>query len=78
MSVGVNLMFKIARDMAAILDEAYDIEVVEAHHRLKKDAPSGTAVKLAEILAEARGSKTGEGGRFRPARTHWTAKRTPK
>jgi len=64
MSVGVNLMFKIARDMARILDESYDIEVVEAHHRLKKDAPSGTAVKLAEILADARGSKLQEVGVF--------------
>ena len=64
MSVGVNLMFKIARDMATILDDAYDIEVLEAHHRLKKDAPSGTAVKLAEVLADARGNNLQEVGVF--------------
>ncbi|MBF0550610.1 MAG: 4-hydroxy-tetrahydrodipicolinate reductase [Deltaproteobacteria bacterium] len=54
MSVGVNLMFKLVADMAAILDDSYDAEIVEIHHRLKKDAPSGTAMKLAEVLAEAR------------------------
>lgn len=53
MSVGVNVMFKIAAEMAKILGREYDIEVIEAHHRLKKDAPSGTAVGLAKRLAEA-------------------------
>jgi 4-hydroxy-tetrahydrodipicolinate reductase len=53
MSVGVNVMFKIARDMARILGNDYDMEILEAHHRLKKDAPSGTAMRLAGILAEA-------------------------
>ena len=56
MSVGVNLMFKVIHDMARILGEGYDIEVVEAHHRLKKDAPSGTALRMAEIAAQARGA----------------------
>lgn len=55
MSVGVNVMFKIAAEMAKILDSDYDIEIVEAHHRLKKDAPSGTAIGLAKKLAEATG-----------------------
>ncbi len=55
MSVGVNLLFKIAGQAARVLGDDYDIEIVEAHHRHKKDAPSGTAKKLAEILAEAVG-----------------------
>ena len=55
MSVGVNVMFDLVRRAAAILGEAYDIELVELHHKLKKDAPSGTAMRLAEVAAEARG-----------------------
>lgn len=53
MSVGVNLLFRAVAEMAKTLGEDYDIEVIEAHHRLKKDAPSGTALKLAEVLAKA-------------------------
>ena len=53
MSVGVNLMFKVVADIARILSSGYDVEIVEAHHRLKKDAPSGTAMKLAQVIAEA-------------------------
>ena len=53
MSVGVNVMFRIVAEMAGILGNDYDIEILEAHHRLKKDAPSGTAMRLAGILAEA-------------------------
>jgi len=49
MSVGVNLMFKVVEQIA------HDVEIVEAHHRLKKDAPSGTALKLAQIIAQALG-----------------------
>ncbi len=52
MAVGVNVLFKIARKMAALLGDAYDIEIIEAHHRMKKDAPSGTALKLGEMVAE--------------------------
>lgn len=55
MSVGVNVMFRIAGDLARLLGEDYDPEIVEAHHRFKKDAPSGTAVRLAEVVAEALG-----------------------
>lgn len=55
MSVGVNLLFKLAELAARVLDENYDIEITEVHHRMKKDAPSGTAMKLLEILAGARG-----------------------
>jgi 4-hydroxy-tetrahydrodipicolinate reductase len=55
MSVGVNLMFKVVENIAKVLTEGYDVEIVEAHHRLKKDAPSGTALKLAQIIAQALG-----------------------
>ncbi|MCP4667135.1 MAG: 4-hydroxy-tetrahydrodipicolinate reductase [Deltaproteobacteria bacterium] len=53
MSVGVNVMFKIAEEMARIIGNDYDMEILETHHRLKKDAPSGTAVRLGQILAGA-------------------------
>ncbi|HEU5202176.1 MAG TPA: 4-hydroxy-tetrahydrodipicolinate reductase [Nitrospira sp.] len=53
MSVGVNLICKVIGEMAKTLGDEYDIEVIEAHHRLKKDAPSGTALKIAEVLARA-------------------------
>jgi 4-hydroxy-tetrahydrodipicolinate reductase len=53
MSVGVNVIYKLIAEMAKTFGEDYDIEVIEAHHRLKKDAPSGTALKMAEILAKA-------------------------
>ena len=55
MSVGVNVMFRIAGEMARILGNDYDMEILEVHHRLKKDAPSGTAMRLARILAESTG-----------------------
>ncbi|MCB1194782.1 4-hydroxy-tetrahydrodipicolinate reductase [bacterium] len=54
MSVGVNLLFSLVRDVARRLDADYDIEIVETHHRFKKDAPSGTALRLAEAAAEGR------------------------
>jgi len=53
MSVGINLICKVIGEMARTLGDDYDIEVIEAHHRLKKDAPSGTALKIAEVLARA-------------------------
>ncbi|HUU27853.1 MAG TPA: 4-hydroxy-tetrahydrodipicolinate reductase [archaeon] len=51
MSVGVNLMFKVAAEVAKVLGEDYDVEIVETHHRFKRDAPSGTAKRLAEVIA---------------------------
>jgi 4-hydroxy-tetrahydrodipicolinate reductase len=54
MSVGVNLLFRLVEEVAATLGDEYDIEIIEAHHRLKKDAPSGTAVKLARCAAAGR------------------------
>ena len=53
-SVGVNLLFYLTEAAARALDESYDAEVIEMHHRLKKDAPSGTAERLLEILLETR------------------------
>jgi 4-hydroxy-tetrahydrodipicolinate reductase len=54
MSVGVNLLFHLSQMVAGILDDDYDIEIIEMHHNQKKDAPSGTAVTLAEKVVEAR------------------------
>ena len=53
-STGVNTLFWLTRKAAEILGPDYDLEVVEMHHRLKKDAPSGTAKSLAELLADVR------------------------
>lgn len=53
-SVGVNALFWLTRRAAEMLGEDFDLEITEMHHRLKKDAPSGTAKKLAEILCEVR------------------------
>lgn len=54
MSIGVNLLFELVQDAAKRLGPHYDVEIVEAHHRSKKDAPSGTAKRLAELLASTR------------------------
>lgn len=53
-SVGVNLLFALTRRAAAVLGSDYDAEVIEMHHRFKKDAPSGTAARLLEIILEER------------------------
>jgi len=53
-SVGVNLLFALTRRAAGVLGSDYDVEVVEMHHRFKKDAPSGTAARLLEIILEER------------------------
>lgn len=55
MSLGVNLLVRLTQKVAAALDADWDIEVVEAHHRMKVDAPSGTALMLGEAAAEGRG-----------------------
>ena len=55
MAVGVNATFKLAETAAKILGDDYDVEIVEAHHRHKVDAPSGTALKLGEVVARALG-----------------------
>lgn len=56
-STGVNALFWLTRKAAEILGPGFDLEVVEMHHRLKKDAPSGTAATLSEILADVRGEQ---------------------
>jgi 4-hydroxy-tetrahydrodipicolinate reductase len=55
MSVGVNVVFKLLAMAAKALNEGYDIEIIEAHHRHKIDAPSGTALKMGEVIADALG-----------------------
>ncbi|MCK9275346.1 MAG: 4-hydroxy-tetrahydrodipicolinate reductase [Syntrophales bacterium] len=64
MSVGVNVMFKVLDSVARILGEEYDVEIVEAHHNQKKDAPSGTAVKMAQCIADALGRNLAEVGNY--------------
>ena len=60
MSVGVNLTFKLLEIAAKVLNEGYDIEVIEAHHRHKVDAPSGTALRMGEVVADALGRDLSE------------------
>jgi 4-hydroxy-tetrahydrodipicolinate reductase len=55
MSVGVNVLFDLVRQAAKVLGDAYDVEIVEIHHKKKRDAPSGTAVRLGEVASEALG-----------------------
>ena len=64
MAVGVNVLFKLVEKAAAVLGDAYDVEIIEAHHRLKKDAPSGTALKLGEMAAGALGRDLAKVGVF--------------
>ena len=75
-AVGVNAVFKLAETAAGILGEDYDVEIIEAHHRHKVDAPSGTALKLGEVIAaklkrdlkkDAKHGREGDTG-ARPAR----------
>ncbi|MDR3054462.1 MAG: 4-hydroxy-tetrahydrodipicolinate reductase [Zoogloeaceae bacterium] len=55
MAVGVNAVFKLLDVAARILNQGYDVEVLEAHHRMKVDAPSGTALRMGEVVADALG-----------------------
>ncbi|WP_103172005.1 4-hydroxy-tetrahydrodipicolinate reductase [Paracoccus sp. SY] len=75
MSLGVNLLTGLTRKVAAALGEDWDIEVVEAHHRMKVDAPSGTALMLGEAAAEGRGRTLAE--LRTPAREGITGARAP-
>jgi len=59
-AIGVNVVFRLAQTAAAALGDAYDVEIVEAHHRHKVDAPSGTALRLGELIAGALGRDLGE------------------
>ncbi len=62
MSTGVNILFKLVEEVARILGQEYDVEIVEMHHHHKKDAPSGTAKRLGEIIAGAWGKTLDEVG----------------
>lgn len=64
MSIGVNVMFNAAKKLAQSLGDDYDVEIVEAHHRNKVDAPSGTALRLADVVADALGRDIEEVGTF--------------
>ena len=75
MSLGVNLLVGLTRKVAAALGEDWDIEVVEAHHRHKVDAPSGTALMLGEAAAEGRGARLAD--LRSPAREGITGDRKP-
>jgi 4-hydroxy-tetrahydrodipicolinate reductase len=75
MSVGVNVMLQLLATAARALGEAYDIEVLEAHHRHKVDAPSGTALAMGEVLAHARGTELETHGVF--TRHGHTGERAP-
>lgn len=55
MSLGVNLLFNLAANAARCLGTEYDVEIVESHHKMKKDAPSGTAKRLAEVICDSLG-----------------------
>ena len=63
-AVGVNAAYKLAEAAAKILGEGYDVEIIEAHHRHKVDAPSGTALKLGEVIARAQGLDLGRSAVF--------------
>jgi 4-hydroxy-tetrahydrodipicolinate reductase len=76
MSMGVNILFKVVSDVARLLGDDFDVEIVEAHHRLKKDAPSGTALKLAQVVADALERNLDEVGVY--ARHGIIGERTPK
>jgi 4-hydroxy-tetrahydrodipicolinate reductase len=63
-SVGINVLLRLVADAARALGPDYDIEIIEAHHRGKKDAPSGTALRLAEAVAEAAGRDLAAAARY--------------
>ena len=64
MSVGVNALFKIVGELARILGEGYDLEILEVHHKMKKDAPSGTALKAGPGPGPGPLAGPGSGGRL--------------
>jgi 4-hydroxy-tetrahydrodipicolinate reductase len=76
MSVGINLLLRLVSEAARALGPGYDIEIVETHHRQKRDAPSGTALRLAEAVAEATGRDLDKTARY--ARQGDVGPRTPQ
>lgn len=75
MSVGVNLLLRLAELAGGTLDDSYDVEIYEAHHRHKKDAPSGTALALGRAVAAGRGVELGDVAQY--GRHGTTGARTP-
>jgi 4-hydroxy-tetrahydrodipicolinate reductase len=76
MAVGVNVIFKLAETAARALGDGYDVEIIEAHHRHKIDAPSGTALRIGEIVAQALGRDLGRSASH--GRHGHTGERDPK
>lgn len=64
MSVGINVLLEILPQLVRMLGETYDVDVLEMHHNMKKHAPSGTALRLAEALAEAKGWNLKDCGKY--------------
>ncbi|WP_022851577.1 4-hydroxy-tetrahydrodipicolinate reductase [Limisalsivibrio acetivorans] len=64
MSLGVNLTFKVLEMVTKAIGEDYDIEIIESHHRMKKDAPSGTAMRMGEVIAEVLGRDIEKDGKY--------------
>ena len=62
MSIGINVLLKVVKDVALVLGDDYDVEVIETHHHFKKDAPSGTAMRIAQVLADTLGRNLNEDG----------------
>jgi 4-hydroxy-tetrahydrodipicolinate reductase len=75
-AVGVNVVYKLAQTAAGILGDGYDVEIIEAHHRHKVDAPSGTALKLGEVVAKALNRELSQVARH--GRSGDTGEREPK
>lgn len=62
MSAGVNVLLKVVKEVAKVLGDDYDVEIIETHHHFKKDAPSGTADRIAQVIADALGRDLNEVG----------------
>jgi 4-hydroxy-tetrahydrodipicolinate reductase len=75
MASAINVVIQVAAELARVLGEGFDVEVLETHHRMKKDSPSGTALKLAEVLTQTLG-RTSDDLVF--ARKGWMGARTSK
>ena len=75
MSVGVNVTFKLLEIAAKVLNEGYDVEIIEAHHRHKVDAPSGTALRMGEVIAKVLGRNLSEVAVY--GREGYTGERAP-
>ena len=75
MSVGVNLLLLLAAQMTRLAGDDFEVEIFEAHHRFKKDAPSGTALKLGEVIAKARDQKLADIAKYDRTQSNVARKR---